>query len=217
MGILERIKKDLSGEIFQQLRKYRLKISRTWFTQKHQLIARLKGIELGSKCIFYGNTQLRRFPQSKIYIGGNCTFRSDRISNLVGVNRNCIINTHSKGALIKIGTNCGFSGTVISSKQKIELGNDVLCGANVLITDFDWHYVNPQKRHQKGSKSIPIIIGNNVWLGINTIVLKGVRIGDNSVIAANSVVVKDVPPNVIAGGNPCKVLKPIEDYAKVEE
>ena len=52
-----------------------------------------------------------------------------------------------------------------------------------------------------------MIIEDNVWIGVNTTILKGVTIGENSIIGANSLVVKDIPPNVIAGGNPCKVLK----------
>jgi acetyltransferase-like isoleucine patch superfamily enzyme len=56
-----------------------------------------------------------------------------------------------------------------------------------------------------------VVIGDNVWLGVNSVVLKGVTIGKNSVIGANSVVTRDIPPNVIAAGNPCKVIKQIQN------
>jgi acetyltransferase-like isoleucine patch superfamily enzyme len=118
-----------------------------------------------------------------------------------------MLSTHSKTASISIGNNCGFSGTVLGAKEKIVIGNDVLCGANTLITDFDWHGILPHERKTSSGDSRPIIIGNNVFIGYGTLVLKGVTIGDNSVIGANSVVTKDIPANVIAGGNPCKVLK----------
>jgi len=83
----------------------------------------------------------------------------------------------------------------------------VLCGANTLITDFDWHGIEPNKRRSYSGDSKEVIIGNNVFIGYGSLVLKGVTIGDNSVIGANSVVTKDIPANVIAGGNPCKVIK----------
>jgi galactoside O-acetyltransferase len=54
---------------------------------------------------------------------------------------------------------------------------------------------------------IPITIGNNVWIGMNSVIMRGVTIGENSIIGANSVVTKDIPANVIAAGNPCKVIK----------
>ena len=76
------------------------------------------------------------------------------------------------------------------------------CGANTLITDTDWHEDDPRVGCNK-----PVVIGDNVWLGYAVKVLKGVRIGENSIIGACSVVTKDIPANVIAAGNPCKVLK----------
>ena len=106
---------------------------------------------------------------------------------------------------MRIGAGCGFSGTVIAAFKQIVLANDVICGANTLITDSDWHPEDP-----RAGVSAPVIIGSHVWLGVNATVLKGVSIGDNSVIGAGSVVTRDIPANVIAAGNPCKVIKPLE-------
>jgi acetyltransferase-like isoleucine patch superfamily enzyme len=103
--------------------------------------------------------------------------------------------------VITIGDNSGFSGVSIGAATEIRIGNNVLCGANSVITDFDWHL------DRRNSRPAPVIINDNVWIGLNTTILKGVTIGENSMIGANSLVVKDIPPNVIAGGNPCKVLK----------
>ncbi|MBN2789758.1 MAG: acyltransferase [Candidatus Delongbacteria bacterium] len=139
-------------------------------------------------------------------IGNNCSFRSDQASNLVGINRKCIINTIYRNSEIIIGDNCGFSGTVISAAKSIRIGKDVLCGANTTITDFDWHGVEPEERRTSPEPK-EVVIEDNVWLGLNSIVLKGVTIGKNSVIGANSVVTKDIPANVVAGGNPCKVIR----------
>lgn len=154
---------------------------------------------------FWGKTKIQIAKGSQIIIGANCRFRSTHTSNLIGINRPCILTTHGgTNCKIIVGENCGFSGTVIGAFSQIIIGNNVKCGANTLITDSDWH-----PEDSRSSPPKPIIIGENVWLGVNVVVLKGVRIGDNSVIGANSLVVKDIPANVIAAGNPCKVIKEI--------
>jgi acetyltransferase-like isoleucine patch superfamily enzyme len=198
---------DVQGKIVAKIRNWRLSL--LGFYSKYRMIVELsvKKVNYGKRIRFWGTSCIVRFPQSTITIGDRCSFRSDNDSNLIGINRKCILSTHSKTAIISIGTNCGFSGTVIGAKEKIILGNDVLCGANTLITDFDWHGIQPDARRNYTGDSKEIIIGNNVFLGYGTVVLKGVTIGDNSLIGANSVVTKSIPANVIAGGNPCRVIK----------
>ena len=100
-----------------------------------------------------------------------------------------------------------MSGTVISAAGSIEIGSKVICGANVTITDTDWHDVKRSQNNLGPPQPAPVSIGSNVWLGLNVVVLKGVTIGDNTVIAANSVVTKDLPENVIAAGQPAKIVK----------
>jgi acetyltransferase-like isoleucine patch superfamily enzyme len=104
--------------------------------------------------------------------------------------------------IILIGNNSGFSGTVVGAFKFIKIGRNVKCGANTLITDSDWHLED-----SRSGEPEEVIIGDNVWLGVNVIVLKGVTIGNNSVIVAGSVVTKSIPPNVLAAGNPCKIVK----------
>jgi acetyltransferase-like isoleucine patch superfamily enzyme len=145
-------------------------------------------------------------PGSTISIGRNLSIRTTRSSNLIGLNRRSIIATHHPKAEIVIGDDCGFSAVVIGARQSITIGNRVMVGANVLITDFDWHPIDPVTRHTGEPISRPINIGNNVFLGYSAIVLKGVSIGDNSVIGANSVVSSNIPADVIAAGNPCKII-----------
>ncbi|HOF59743.1 MAG TPA: acyltransferase [Candidatus Cloacimonadota bacterium] len=115
-----------------------------------------------------------------------------------------MISTFTPESRLSIGSNCGFSGTVIGAFSSITIGNHVRCGANTVISDGDWH-----QSDQRVGNPLPIKIGDNVWLGLNAIVLKGSVIGDNSIIGAGSVVVGEIPPNVIAAGNPCKVIKSI--------
>ena len=171
---------------------------------RNQLYALWWGIKFGKNLKFDGKCYFERFPGTKITIGNCCEFRSRRNSNLIGINRPCSISTMMSiyQATIEIGDNCGFSGCVIGAFKHIKIGNNVRCGANTLITDSDWHLDD----HRSGEPT-DVIIGDNVWLGINAVVLKGVTIGENSIIGANSVVTKSIPANVVAAGNPCKIIK----------
>jgi acetyltransferase-like isoleucine patch superfamily enzyme len=176
-----------------------------------RLLACAWGIRLGPSCRFYGITQFRRYPESTIRIGANCAFRSAFRSNLVGLNHSCAISTYTQRAIILIGDRSGLSSTSISAAASIRIGNHVLCGANVVITDFDWHDVDPAGRLRgHAPQSAPIVIGDNVWLGMNTVVLKGVLIGENSVIGANSVVTRSLPANTVAAGAPARVIRHLE-------
>lgn len=155
---------------------------------------------------FYGYTKFHKEQHSDIDIGSNNVFRSSRFSNLIGINRPCVISTLNPNAKLKIGNNCGLSGTVINCFHHVSIGNDVMIGANSLIMDGDWHLEDPRAGDSKS-----IILEDNVWIGEGVKVLKGVRIGRNSVIGAGSIVTKDIPDNVFAAGNPCKVLKNLNE------
>ena len=187
---------------------YRIRLYEFFCTKMTYALCYIKGIEIGNKCVFNGIPMLRKHENSKIKIGNYCRFRSDKISNLVGVNRKCTVATLRENAEIVIGDNCGFSGTVIGAAHRIIIENLLLAGANTTITDTNWHHIEPEFRHGgKTSPAKPVFIGKNVWLGLNSIVLQGVTIGDDSLIGANSVVTKNIPPKVIAAGNPCNPIK----------
>jgi acetyltransferase-like isoleucine patch superfamily enzyme len=181
-----------------------LRIRIIFWSLINKISLKMVNIKFGKGCRFLGWSLIKRYPQSIIKIGNNCLFNSVVDFNLIGVNRPCTISTQDRNAQLIIGDNCGFSGASISSFLYIKIGNNVRVGANVLITDSDWHSDDYRSGENK-----PVIIHNNVWLGVNSVILKGVTIGENSVVGANSVVTKDIPSNVIAAGNPCKVIKAI--------
>lgn len=195
---------NLCNKIINKVRNILLSVQVFYSTVYCRLYCFFCGIQMGSGSRFYGIATFVRSSGSVIQIGKKARFRSGSTTNLIGINHACIISTHGKNSEIIIGDNCGFSGTVIGSFNKIVIGNNVNCGANTLITDSDWHLNDP-----RSGKPKPVIIGNNVWLGYGVIVMKGVSIGDNTVIGAGSVVTKDIPANVVAAGNPCKVIKPL--------
>lgn len=170
--------------------------------------AALWGVQIGPRCEFYGRVSFERQLGSIIRVGPECRFRSRNTSNRIGINRPCMISTLFPGAEILIGQRVGMSGTTVAAAQSITIGNEVLCGANVTITDTDWHGIRPDERRKAG-QSAPVVIEKNAWLGLNVVVLKGVTIGENSIISAGSVVNKSIPPNVIAGGMPAAPIRPL--------
>jgi acetyltransferase-like isoleucine patch superfamily enzyme len=197
---------DISGTLNKQLFNLSQLTLRFIYTPLNLIIALLFGLKVHKSSRFIGRTKFIRRPHSSIDIGKNCEFLSRDTSNLIGINHRCILSTLTVYAKITIGNNCGFSGCIIGAAKSIKLGNNVRCGANTVIIDSDWHFddarIGPPKE---------VIINDNVWLGINVVVLKGVTIGENSIIGANSVVTKDVPPNVIAAGNPCKMIRKLDN------
>ncbi|HBX45775.1 sugar O-acetyltransferase [Limibacterium fermenti] len=98
---------------------------------------------------------------------------------------------------------------VILDEAKVTLGDNIFIGPNCSFYTAV-HPLDAAQRNEGLEYARPISIGNNVWLGGNVVVLPGVNIGDHSVIGAGSVVTKDIPANVVAFGNPCKVIRQIE-------
>lgn len=178
-----------------------------WHTSWARLAALWWGVRLGPGCLFFGHPRFRRYPQSGIIIGAGCRFNSSPFSNLIGINRPCILSTLAKGAKIQIGSNCGFSGTVIGCASEIVIGENVRCGANTLITDTDWHTDD-----QRAGPNAAVVIEDGVWLGVNVTVLKGVTIGKNTFVAAGSLVISSLPSNVVAGGMPARVLREMQEH-----
>ncbi len=100
-----------------------------------------------------------------------------------------------------------FNLTLVDDTH-IFIGDCVLIGPNVTIATAG-HPIEPELRQQAAQFNVPVRIGNNVWIGANSVVLPGVTIGDNSVIGAGTIVTRDIPANVVAVGNPCRVMREI--------
>lgn len=203
VSFISYLKKDLRGTIHYSF--YRL--NNVILSKLSSLYCRLKmsfqGITYGKKVLFRGNALFSKYPGTTINIGNGCSFNSSSRHNYRGLNHRCIIQTGPNGN-IQIGDNCGFSGTSIVSSCGITIGSNLTCGANVMIGDRNDHEDEyPQFMPE------PVVIGNHVWIGMNSVIMKGVTIGDNVIIGANSVVTRDIPSNTIAAGIPCKVIKEI--------
>lgn len=127
----------------------------------------------------------------------------------------CSFDTRTINAVIRIGSKVRINNNLhCCAFGEISIGDSTLIGANVVIMDCDGHEINPTSRDSSCGQQANIAIGQNVWIGSNVMILKGVTIGDNSIIGAGSVVTKPIPSNVIAAGNPCRVLKEIGSQIK---
>jgi len=176
-------------------------------------IRRLRGLDTATSVRFYGTPIISLKAGSKIVIGKNSVICSSSSKTSLGINHAVVLRTLRPGAEIVIGENTGISGGSICAAISVEIGNECLLGANVILADTDFHAISPNSRRFSNNVldigAAPIIIGNNVFIGANSIILKGVRIGKNSTIGAGSVVTKDVPENSIVAGNPARLLRQI--------
>lgn len=193
-------REDISGTFFFIFTLIRRDLYNFIYSPVNLLLI-LKGCKLDGWSKFYRFPLVERFPNSTIKIGRGCVFVSSSLLNYRGINHPCIINTGCEGAEIIIGSKCGFSGVSIVANKLVKIGDFVTIGANTLIGDRDDH------AELYDSKPQPVIIEDNVWIGMQCIILKGVHIGRNCIIGAGSVVTKNIPPNSIAAGIPCKVIK----------
>jgi galactoside O-acetyltransferase len=137
---------------------------------------------------------------------------------LAEIGENCYIEPpfHSNwgGKNVHLGKNVyfNFNATMVDDTH-IYIGDYTMLGPNVVIATAG-HPILPELREKALQYNMPVHIGKNCWLGAGVIVLPGVTIGDNTVIGAGSVVTKDIPANVVAVGNPCKVLREINEHDK---
>jgi len=126
----------------------------------------------------------------------------------VGISFSCCILADGEGANINIGKKSRLNSCFIHAQKRISIGELVLIAPGVNIIDSNGHELISTDRTTIGTdKPQPIEIGNNVWIGLNAVILKGTIIGDNSVVGANSVVKGEYPANSLIMGNPAKVVK----------
>lgn len=202
----------LEKSIFLIILIYRAILKKWWLIQGRLLLIAY-GVKSQNHPIMYGMPIINRSENSTIILGSNIVLCSDSRFTDLGVSRPVILKTLRPNARIAIGSNSGLSGVVLCAAVSIEIGSECLLGADVQIFDTDFHKIEPDnRRFEKNSETInsaPVVIGDNVFIGAGSKILKGVTIGRNSVIGAGSVVTKNVPAHSIAVGNPAKVITSI--------
>ena len=191
------------------------KIKIIFFIIWNRLKFTLKGVSFGTNLIVYNRMYLAISKNANIEIGNNFIFTSgNNINPLCRNIRGCLVA--SPYSSIKIGNNVGMSSPCIWAHSSITIGNNVKIGGDCIIMDSDAHSLNYIDRRNptiddQNKKNSPIVIENDVLLGTRCIILKGVTIGARSIIGSGSLVTKTIPSDCIAAGNPCKIIRYINE------
>ena len=166
------------------------------------------GIKKSSNLLFNGIPLIRNFGYMAI---GNGTRIISSNYNVVGSETKTTLYTSNNGKII-IGKNVGLSNSIIVANSKIEISDNVFIGGGTKIFDNDFHSINFNDRinHPHIIPTKDVLIKKNCFIGSYSIILKGVTIGENSVIGAGSVVTKSTGDNEIWAGNPAKFIKKIK-------
>ena len=176
---------------------------------------RRQGVTLGRGIVWSGVPIVSLSPRSRIQIGERCAICSRSVQTALGVNHPVVLRTLRPGAELRIGEGVRMSGTTICAAQKVEIGNRCVIGANVTIVDTDFHSLDPIIRSSPEDGDLAskkeVLIGNDVFIGGGSYILKGVKVGDCAVIGASSIVVSDIPKGAIVAGNPARILRMLGD------
>ena len=178
-------------------------------------------LKTGGRLCVYKNAEVEFRKSAKIDITGRLQFnakwtKNDPFPSILAMRENSTLIVKgnfsiysgsrvyiNQGASLTLGSGYINNNLSLSCFEKIEIGNDVAISENVCIRDSDNHDILTSKH----TKTQPIKIGDNVWVGMNVTILKGVTIGNGCIIAAGSVVNSDIPEKCLVGGVPAKVLK----------
>ncbi|WP_405611265.1 acyltransferase [Polaribacter sp. Asnod1-A03] len=172
---------------------------------------RIFDIKFGKNSTVNGSLFLK--GKGSTVIGDNVIINSSYFKNPIGGQTfTSIVVAHK--AKLKIGNNVGMSNCAIFCSEEIVIEDFVFIGGNCKIYDTDFHsiYIEDRKKiPETGIKKEKVLIKEGAFIGASSIILKGVEIGEKSVIAAGSVISKNIPDNEIWGGNPAKFIKKIEN------
>ena len=177
-----------------------------------RLLFALNRIPWGQDWHMDGAPILQKHRQSSMSFGSGLSLRSSTRSNPLGVNHPVILCTWLPGARLEIGAQFAMTGGSLCAARQLSIGQRVNIGANSTVIDTDFHPLNPEARQSNPQQadSAPVIIEDDVFIGMNCLILKGVTIGKGSVIGAGSVVTSSIPAGVIAAGNPARVIKSVQ-------
>lgn len=165
---------------------------------------RLHGAEVHPSALIHGFPRIVVKNGAEIRIGPGVTINAAGWSNAHNDGRRTVLFA-APSAIIELQANSGLSSSRIIAYQRITVGEGSLIGAGSLICDSDMHEIPLGSDHPVGQA--PISIGNKVFLGANTTVLKGAEIGDGAVVGASSVVTGSIPAAAIAAGNPARIIR----------
>lgn len=171
------------------------------------------GIAWKSGWRIFGRPIIQKHRSSQIEAGPNLVLRSWTRSNPLAPTHPVVLSTRNADAELRIGTDCGFTGAVVVAGEHVSIGDRVQVGGNAQIVDTDFHPLTPEGRaaNFNAGATRPIVIEDDVFIGMNALVLKGVTLGAGCVVGAGSVVSRDVPPRTIVAGNPARVVRELRE------
>lgn len=175
-------------------------------TRFHTLILNNKCNVIGAHSRVYYKSSIINKIVGGIIIGENCMIGRTNRGYHVGMPFFTTLLNDGDNSHISIGNNCRINGVYIHSKDFISIGDNCVMASGITIVDSNAHQVNSGDRTVGQDKPKGITIGNNVWVGLNSIILKGTVIGNNCVVSAGSVVKGVFPDNTIIQGNPAIIV-----------
>jgi acetyltransferase-like isoleucine patch superfamily enzyme len=173
------------------------------FTLKRKKVILGSNIKINGRICVFGHGQIK--------LSDNVTINSSLLSNPIGGETHTILNT-TKHGYIEIGEGTGISNSTIVANDSVKIGKNVFIGGDCRIYDTDFHSIDYSERISGKDNTIkikPVEIHDGAFICAHTIILKGVNVGEKSVIGAGSVLTKDVPPYEIWAGNPARFIRKI--------
>ena len=172
---------------------------------KTKIVLIFKRVKSGKGNLLFGKFILYNY--GKVIFGDDCKILS-RAKEYQNYIYPVSLSVMTKDTIVEIGSGVELVGCFFRIRYGLKIGNKTVIAPGVRIIDHD-HDTNPQKRHDNIFPGKEIVIGKNVWIGYDSTILKGVNIGDGAIIAAGSIVTKDVKSNTLVGGIPAKKIKEI--------
>lgn len=182
-----------------------IKLDQIRSTLHSQISLRFQGCPPEQGLTTSGSCRFKARHAESIVLGRNVTLLAAWRSNRVGMSGPLLLHTLEDG-IIRIGDRSGASSVVISARKSVRIGKDVKLGGNVRIFDHDFHSLDHDIRSSgqdtQNVRSKQVLIGDSVFVGANSIILKGVSLGERCIVGAGSVVTKSFPSDSIIAGNP---------------
>ena len=168
----------------------------------------LIGVEIAGAVDICSFPICRRHRAARIILGEGVVIRNKLSENLAGIGNRTVLVANGPGGQLEIGHQVKISGAVLYCTDRITIEEYVNIGVGARIYDTDFHPIDWAERRSGGSPaSAPVCVCRDVWIGAFATILKGVTIGERSIVAAGAVVVSDVPADCIVGGVPAKIIK----------
>jgi acetyltransferase-like isoleucine patch superfamily enzyme len=211
----EKLKFDTGNENYYELIKDSLlhlpKVFTVLMAPLTKMILVLNGVKFGQGVKVYGLPRIEN--RGKILLGNNMRLNSAKCTYNSGNMEGGVLLRTSKSGNIIVGDEVYLNGTSIISEESVRLGNRIMIGANTVIMDTNTHNVPYKDRLRRWDKIIrkPVVIEDDVWIGANCFIMKGVTIGRGSIIGAGSVVMNSVEQSSVYAGNPAVFVKKIEE------